>query len=202
MNIISRPTSSYGWLETKLPKEAMDHLWDCVETTRGERWNPWLSGHIDGSFRIEDKNDWFWNNIIQPHVDEYGKQFNHSHTRLPVKGHKLSIYLDTIWVNYQNQNEFSPMHDHDGVYSFAVWMKIPTHHDEQNQLNNGRDTLNSTFQFQYTDTFGDIVTSTYQMNPDKEGTMLFFPARLMHGVHPFYNCDEQRISISGNVALR
>ena len=39
------------------------------------------------------------------------------------------------------------------------------------------------------------------MNPDKEGTMLFFPAKLQHCVYPFYNCDEDRISISGNIKL-
>ena len=29
--------------------------------------------------------------------------------------------------------------------------------------------------------------------------MLFFPAKLMHTVYPFYNCDKERISISGNI---
>ena len=40
------------------------------------------------------------------------------------------------------------------------------------------------------------------MNPDMEGTMVFFPAKLQHSVNPFYECDEQRISIAGNIALR
>ena len=35
-----------------------------------------------------------------------------------------------------------------------------------------------------------------------EGMLLFFPARLNHEVYPYYNCDEQRISISGNVWMR
>ena len=42
-------------------------------------------------------------------------------------------YMNTWWVNYQKQNEFNPLHDHSGVYSFIVWMKIPTNHDEQNR---------------------------------------------------------------------
>ena len=29
--------------------------------------------------------------------------------------------------------------------------------------------------------------------------MLFFPAKLMHSVYPFYECDKERISISGNI---
>ena len=48
---------------------------------------------------------------------------------------------------------------------------------------------------------GSIRPYTYEMSPKVEGTMLFFPSSLKHQVYPFYNCDEDRISISGNVAL-
>lgn len=201
----ARSPRVHGWLESKLPQVAMDHLWDCVKTARGERWNSHLAGHINASYQIEDKNQWFWTNIIQELITEYGKQFNHEHTRVSVKRPELESYLDILWVNYSKQHEFNPFHDHDGTYSFVVWMKIPTYHEQQNSLDNVKDrhnSLNSTFQFQYSNTLGDITTSTYPMNPDMEGTMLFFPARLQHCVHPFYNCDEHRISIAGNVALR
>ena len=29
--------------------------------------------------------------------------------------------------------------------------------------------------------------------------MLFLPAKLMHQVFPFYECDEERVSITGNI---
>ena len=48
---------------------------------------------------------------------------------------------------------------------------------------------------------GSIRNYSYEMSPKVEGTMLFFPSALMHQVYPFYNCDEDRISISGNVQL-
>lgn len=205
MNIIKRLPNVHGWLETKLPKEAMDHLWDCINTARGERHNHLLAGHIEKSFEIEDKGDWFWNNIVSQLVNEYGNKFDHSHANIIVKSKHLNPYLDTLWVNYSKQHEFNPTHDHDGLYSFVVWMKIPTYHDEQNALDNAKDVkraLNSTFQFSYTNTLGDIMTATYAMNPQIEGTMVFFPARLNHSVNPFYECDEHRISVAGNVCLR
>tara|TARA_B100001778_G_scaffold317589_1_gene305405 strand:+ start:128 stop:757 length:630 start_codon:yes stop_codon:yes gene_type:complete len=203
--IRSRTPRVHGWLESKLPEDAINHLWDCVKTARGDRWNSHLAGHIDSSFKIDDKDDWFWKNIIIPHIDEYGNAFDHEHARVSVKGQQLTSYLDILWVNYQNQHEFNPFHDHDGTYSFVVWMKIPTYHKEQNELYNAKDndrSLNSVFQFQYNNTLGDIKTATYTMSPDMEGTMVFFPARMQHGVHPFYNCDDSRISIAGNVALK
>ena len=54
-------------------------------------------------------------------------------------------------------------------------------------------------EFQYTTMLGDITGSNYSLDKKSEGQMLFFPAKLMHQVFPFYNCDEERISISGNI---
>ena len=110
----------------------------------------------------------------------------------------------TIEVNYQKEGEFNPPHDHNGVYSFVIWMKIPTKHFDQNKnpISLKSNThLISAFQFQYTNILGQIRPYIYEMNPEMEVTMLFFPAKLVHGVFPFYNCDEDRISISGNISL-
>ena len=41
----------------------------------------------------------------------------------------------------------------------------------------------------------------YELGKEYEGTMLFFPSKLRHEVFPFYNCDEDRISISGNICI-
>ena len=61
-------------------------------------------------------------------------------------------YLQQIWVNYQKQGEFNPLHDHGGVYSFVIWMKIPTKHFEQNKnpisLKSNTHAI-STFQFHF-----------------------------------------------------
>ena len=51
------------------------------------------------------------------------------------------------------------------------------------------------------DILGQMSNYTYEMNPEMEGTIVFFPAKLKHVVYPFYNCDEDRISISGNIQL-
>ena len=40
------------------------------------------------------------------------------------------------------------------------------------------------------------------MSKEMEGTILFFPSELKHTVYPFYNCEEDRISISGNIAIK
>ena len=50
--------------------------------------------------------------------------------------------------------------------------------------------------------FGNIKHFGYRLDPNMEGRMLFFPARLQHTVYPFYNCDEARISVAGNLWYR
>ena len=41
----------------------------------------------------------------------------------------------------------------------------------------------------------------YHLSSEDEGTMLLFPAQLNHQVYPFFDCNEDRISVSGNIAL-
>ena len=39
------------------------------------------------------------------------------------------------------------------------------------------------------------------MGKKAEGKLCLFPSQLKHSVNPFYNCDEPRISVAGNVSL-
>jgi hypothetical protein len=83
-------------------------------------------------------------------------------------------------------------------------MKIPTRWIEQNFSNDVKSStkpVRSSFTFTYTNILGEIVTYEYRLNPEDEGTILFFPGKLNHQVYPFYNSDEVRVSISGNIDI-
>ena len=109
--------------------------------------------------------------------------------------------LDNWWVNYQKQHEFNPSHGHQGVYSFVIWLKIPTEHAEQNKDNITNTPVRSAFQFHYQNILGELDTFDYELGKNHEGKMHFFPSKLFHEVYPFYDCDEDRISISGNIFI-
>ena len=48
------------WLDTRLTKEAMDHLWDMInQRPLGPLTNNFL-GPNNKVYDIEDKNDWFF----------------------------------------------------------------------------------------------------------------------------------------------
>ena len=198
---VIRPPS-YGWLEKKLSDEEMNYLWKCIDN-RKESEKRRLAGQIHESNLLIDKNNWFFNKSIKPLLVKYKDEFENLGGAAPVN-QRHPYYLQKMWVNYQKEGEFNPPHDHNGVYSFVIWMKIPTKHFDQNKnpISLKSNThLISAFQFHYTNILGQIRPYVYEMNPEMEGTMLFFPAKLEHQVFPFYNCDEDRISISGNITL-
>ena len=202
---------TYGWLEVKLTPYIIKHIWDCVNDAHGNA-KPDLIGHIDKSLKLVDKNNILWDGLLGQLVQEYGNRWGHNHFKVPVLNtpefrfeDRFKLCLEQFWVNYQNKHEFNPVHNHGGVYSFVAWLNIPTDHHEQNQHYNAKDSsgeFNSSFCFHYTDSLGNLRTTVYEQYPEMEGTLLFFPAALNHEVYPYYECDEQRISISGNLWLR
>ena len=191
-----------GWLEKKLSDKEMEYLWKCIDNRKESvKYN--LAGQIHDSNVLIDKSNWFFINTLKPLLEKYTTEFRNLGANIPVS-QTHPYYLHSFWVNYQKQNEFNPCHDHQGVYSFVIWMKIPTKHFEQNKnpiALKSNANLISSFAFTCLDTLGQFSQYVYEMNPEMEGTMLFFPAKLQHCVYPFYNCDEDRISISGNITL-
>ncbi len=193
-----------GWLERQLSREEMFYLWDIVgEAEKDEQdMKEFLAGNITKSITLEDRDDWFWNNVLHEMTGIYAKEFYNIGFNFPISKN-VPYYLADFWVNHQYQTEFNPVHNHFGIYSFVVWMKIPTDYREQKELPIARANSQeiSNFQFRYVNMLGEPSMHNYEMAPSREGTMLFFPSKLLHAVYPFYNCDKERVSISGNIGL-
>lgn len=193
---------NHGWITTQLDKEHIDFLWDAISNKKeGVKNN--LAGNISGSYRLEDKDHFFFNEVLYQHMEAYQQIYGGHPIREYAYGN-FKFQLGSFWVNYQNKHEFNPYHHHGGVYSFVAWMKIPTDWKEQNQLKfldgiKEEDRKASIFEFEYTDIIGNIRNFGYRLDPSYEGTMLFFPSSLRHCVYPYYECDENRITVSGNI---
>ena len=190
-----------GWIEYKLKTQEMDYVWRCIENKK-KYVKKNLAGNISASYDLMDRGDWFWLNVIIPLLKRYTESFDTNlGVRVPIAS-RHPFYMDSWWVNYQKQNEFNPIHDHSGVYSFVIWMKIPYDGRKENQKDIARHSNTPSigdFQFTYSNMMGKSCIETYRLSPHYEGTMLFFPSQLPHQVYPFYDCDEERISVSGNI---
>ena len=198
-----------GFLKVKLDQDIIDYLWKIVDIAKKvnitHKSN--LIGNISQSLILEDLDSFFFKSVCIPLIKKYRE--NHISGVDPVAQNTLlnpnsKIILNQLWVNYQYKTEFNPYHDHSGVYSFAIWMKIPYSWDEQSKLQHFSDIKESerkpgNFEFEYIDTLGGVRNWGYTLSKNDEGTMLFFPAALRHCVYPFYETNEPRISISGNL---
>ena len=200
--IVLRP-NTLGWLEYKLNPKEMDYVWRCIDNKSKEKANDMLVGHISGSYYLQDKSDWFWMNTLRPLIGEYEEEFGSMGKKVPTN-QMHPYYLKEWWVNYQRQGEFNPIHDHRGVYSYVIWMKIPYNHRDQQKIQFARqsnDPQNGVFCMYYMNILGKMMSHQYQLTSEDEGTMLLFPSALDHGVNPYFECEEERISVSGNVYL-
>ena len=189
-----------GWLEKKLSDKEIDYLWRCIDNKKRNR------GNAGGVYDLMDRGDWFWLNTLKPLCEKYKEDFDDI-------SNGYSTFMERWWVNYQKQTEFIPLHNHDGAYSFVIWMKIPYDSKEQGKKYGLSDITKcispdqrvarcGNFQFNYVNILGNVDTYRYSLDKFFEGTMVLFPAKLQHEVFPFYDCDEDRISISGNIHFK
>ena len=147
--------------------------------------------------------------VVQPHIRKYMKYEDERFRSLLINDDMPKNDYDNAnfnlgtgpWINFQVADEFNPIHNHNGVYSFVIWMNIPTDWNLQRDYS-FNDSAVSNFEFQYVNILGEMESFTYNMGRQMEGTMVLFPSKLKHQVYPFYNCKEQRVSIAGNIHLK
>jgi len=209
MKLLNRSLPNTGTVEGMLPDNIIKDIWTLIEEAKEKPIDVRkdLAGNIKSSIQLNLKSpitDNFIKEVLtkflEAHINSYGTPY-----RLQMeKGQGFN--MNSMWVNFQRQTEFNPIHDHGGIFSFVIWLKIPTSFEEQKKLpiaveSNSNMSI-SNFQLIYTDVLGTIRTFSYNMEKEAEGYMVLFPAGLNHQVYPFYDNDEERISISGNVVIQ
>ena len=148
------PKEPVGWLEIKLPKFAMTRLQSYIETAKKNpiNHNANLAGNITKSLIIEDKDDWFFSTILDPLIYKFLQFYPLYTKKINVLTENAPYCLETFWVNFQKENEFNPLHIHSGVFSFVIWVTIPTDWKEQHALPisaNSNSPRASDFEFYY-----------------------------------------------------
>ena len=210
MTLNPRLLPNIGIIDGLLPKSVFDSLWKLVDESKKNPKNmrDQLVGNISSSISLDVKSPIisdFKTQVLPKYIDLMIEKFG-----LQVDIKKADKYknwaLDGLWVNFQKKHELNPPHNHYGVYSFVIWMYVPTSYQEQRKLpialGTNDDGSISNFCFNYTDIVGKMRMFNYEMEKDVIGTMVFFPSQLHHQVFPFFENDEERVSISGNVTIR
>ena len=192
-----------GWLELDLPEEVLNYLNKLIKN-RKENYNKSLAGNIDESCILKDKDNWFFKNVLLKCLNEYINTFTLKGTVPNSLTKNCEFVLHDMWVNFQKKYEFNPIHNHGGVFSFVIWMYIPSSYKKECKLKfvkHANYKPVATFQFVTVNILGQTITHEYNLEPEDEGTMLFFPSQQNHQVYPFYTSNKKRITISGNIKL-
>jgi len=189
-----------GWLQAKLNDESIQRLWQYIENG-GENSRSRLAGNITSSFAIQDIDDWFFRNVLEDLVLSY--EANFGPVLKTINYNPCPFMLADFWANKSKSTEFNPLHDHAGLYSFVIWMNIPTNWKDQYELPHVKGTnypCASDFTFVYHNMLGKTCTYRYHLDASSNGTILLFPAQGMgHMVYPFYETEDERVTISGNI---
>ena len=208
MELIPRHFPNIGVVEAQLPEDVTKDIWKVIKKARKnpENMKGELAGNISSSIRLDSSSpllEKFIGEVIPSFMDSHIQNYGAPWRTVMKEGEGFN--LESLWVNFQKKHEFNPPHDHSGVFSFVIWMQIPTSYAEQRKLpvcaESNADNHISNFAFSYTNTMGKVSTFAYNMEKEAEGYMVMFPSQMLHQVFPFYENDGERISISGNIDI-
>lgn len=199
-----------------LPPPMITHLWECIEKAKKKNIDcrDTLAGNITSSLALEDIDNKFYSHILAKPVAEYINDHGDSLSSLlsspfiddsEITGKTCEIILSDMWVNFQKKHEFNPLHHHKGLLSFVIWLRVPTEYEAQKKLEIAKSCNSNSIgnvAFFYQDILGTLKTHMVEMGQIAQSNMYLFPSVMNHEVYPFYECDTERISISGNIMLR
>ena len=107
---------------------------------------------------------------------------------------KFGIALQNLWVNYQKRYDHNPSHQHGGIVSFVIYLKVPEVIFKEQAESNVK-SAGHLF-FRYGESISPLCVREWDVTP-AENLILMFPATLDHSVHPFW-VEGERVSVSGN----
>ena len=201
--------NNFGYLMHRFGDEELAFLREEVQEIKSNfdapdniPHNKNLAGNIQYEYRLPKSTPKI-EQLLIPFFNEYDRYYKFTPT-LSYNTHAVPFALNGCWVNFQKKHEFNPVHFHDGIISFVLYLDVPySIEDEQAVASSINSRLNvpAHFSFFYTDTLGQIRSLHIPVDRTYRNVLLMFPAKMSHCVYPFYTSDEYRISVSGNFVL-
>tara|TARA_R110000796_G_scaffold244965_1_gene368743 strand:+ start:28 stop:600 length:573 start_codon:yes stop_codon:yes gene_type:complete len=176
---------NFGFIEDRLPKNLFNILKE--ECKYGEKNNPEKITGLTNKDVAKHRNlvsnkEVLWE-YINTLMTKYDKVFPGVQD-IKVLTNSLPFCFGDPWINYQRKGEYIPNHSHDGLFSYTIWLNIPTP---------------CIFEFTYTNIIGNILQHEIHLTKEDEGRLILFPSKLPHVAYPFNDSEDVRISISGNI---
>ena len=176
--------------KTKMTNEEVNQIKNlCSKKNKDVR--DMLAGIMKHEHKLDHKKVF---PVILPYLESYVKAY-FDYRAIPM-GNKIELV--SSWVNYMAKNESNPLHTHDGVLSFVLFLEIPKKLLEEYNQHVGR-SIPGSINFVYTLNNRPELISEHSFFPEV-GDLFIFPACLSHYVNSFQS-DGERISVSGNIEV-
>lgn len=180
---------NYGVVQNRLPEELYSSLLkECLNLKNKKTTTSGLTAMgVPKHYDLSDKNFNSLKSFLNNMLIEYNNSNPHYIENINILNSNSPFVLGKPWINCQKKYEYLPLHEHDGVLAYNIWIKIP---------------VESIFEFNYNSIIGKNLTHRLKLNEEDQGRVIIFPSNLQHVVYPFYNSNKTRISIAGNVLLQ
>lgn len=200
--LITLPT--FGILESKLDQKQIDLLKSYIREsapdgyTFDENSDP-ITHSSDNQWSLLDVDGQFQKEVLIPLVSEYVNAWGHPYNKKTSLTH--DYVMNRFWVRITTPDQYQSLHDHQGVFSFIIWINIPTDWRDERAAGEFSHPEASDFQIAYTDTIGRVQKKNYLLDKSMEGTIIIFPSDFNHCVYPSFTSDKLRISVAGDIAI-
>jgi hypothetical protein len=180
---------NFGVIRKELPKDLFSKLKDECLNASSETHEVLISGLTEPGvplhYYVKDNKQELKKcciDIANQYLDEHNPAVSY---KFKTEGKQpKQFYPADPWINYQKKHQYIPNHDHTGFLAYTIWVNIPE---------------TSVFEFMYSTITGEMFRERIMVKKETEGTIMIFPSKLIHCVYPFFNSEETRISISGNL---
>ena len=192
MNTKKIELPNYGILDVTLEKNVLDHLHHLVEKYEpDDAKQQWMLVDDENRFQKEVLNP-----IIQEYVTAYGFPEKLKTTHI----HDLTF--QKFWANYTGKGEYQALHNHDAIWSFVIWLKLPAVANDEQSVKEAMHPDAGDFILTYSDIIGRTRKVNWKLDKQyNEGHMLLFPSDLYHAVYPHFQTDEKRLSLAGDIVI-
>ena len=188
---------NYGFLQTRLPTDLFTKLKkECQNDKKLKEMKSGLTGKgAPKHFYIEECFPEL-KKYVRYCAEAYEKKFKYIDT-LKFLSKNAPLLVTRPWLNVQKRYEFLPMHDHDGILSYNIWIQIP--YDSKKEFEGGGSAAQ--LQFVYPMSHGGLGSHKFNLSKEDEGKLIMFPSLFVHTVCPFYTSEDVRLSVAGNILL-
>ena len=207
-------TNNLGYIDEKMPDDVYQIILDEIDIAAGRKvaHNTKLVGNIEEQYLMDFKNQinlYKLETYLRGLAGIYEKKFKYmssmgNQTMSLDEGTSFDLRLRNCWVNFMKKYEFNPIHNHSGLYSFNIFVKVPYNLKEEfdsPRTQNKDQKFPGCFSFYCSNGLGEFVPHVVEADKEWEQVIILFPSITQHCVYPFYTSDDYRITVSGNLYL-